>query len=640
MSITGSVVILVVILARFLLNSVAKKYSYILWSIVGFRLCCPVSFKSVVSLFNINPFQEPNEIVTDSGRMNYIDAPINFQTPNTDAEIIGGADMPKSIAVENTFYDFIAYIWLIGLISLILYGLISYIKTRKQLSTATKKYDNIYQSENITTPFILGIIKPKIYIPYSLDGEYFEYVIAHEKYHLKRGDNFLKLIAFVLLCVHWFNPLCWLAFYLFNKDMEMSCDEWVLAHNNGIKKIYSNALLSFATENKFPMPIPLCFGEGSAKSRIKNILKYKKPAIIVSVIAVTLCATVAVICVANPKEPLTDGVLPPNNYIEQLYNDIEDNVKYANAELNEYKAVSPKEFEQLENDKYFSLLYVYEQFLQGNQSGIKANAMMIVMKDLIGGEQLKTTTNDPQQYFNEFLAHNVTLLKKNDLNYLQNNYPNGYALINSLDSRIKQICECISECSSTNINDGPPRNEEIAEHTDSKYVGDFASGVYSATFDCGNTMSFVITYSDKLNVQFFIGNESYKSVTITPSSSEYDFIYGSYWYTVLDESNVVCSRFNKEDDTVSQTVYTKDKSGNWSTETEQEWFEFDENNTIIFYNSKNEYSHAWFYINVEAEQIEQRDKNTGELINAQIPLQENSASAAEKAIALSKKTKQ
>lgn len=330
MSITGSIVILVVIFARWVLQNAPKKYSYILWSVAGFRLCCPFSFKSVVSLFNINPFQKPDDIVTNSGTMNYIDAPVYVQNPQLNIEAIGGAEAPTSVLVQYHFTDFLPYIWISGCILLLTVGIINFIKTRKQLLSATKKYDNIYQSENIASPFILGILKPKIYVPYNMEEEYFDYVIAHENYHLKRGDNIIKLLAFVILCVHWFNPFCWLAFYLFNKDMEMSCDEWVLSHNDGIKKAYSYTLLFFATDKKFPVPTPLCFGESSAKSRIKNVLKYKKPAVIVSIIAILLCLSVTIVCVANPTESVsTDTTVSSDAMIRSydfIYNDYWYNV--------------------------------------------------------------------------------------------------------------------------------------------------------------------------------------------------------------------------------------------------------------------------------------------------------------------------
>lgn len=333
MSITASIVILVVVLARFLLKGLPKKYSYALWSIVAFRLCCPFSFKSVISIFNINPIQNPSEVVTNSGSMNYIDAPFYIVNPlpngvTMNGYVIGGADAPMTTIVEHHFTDYLPYIWLVGLVTLLIYGFSNYFIIRSKLLTATKKESNVYQSEKITSPFILGIIKPKIYVPYSIDEEYYDYVIAHEKHHLKRCDNVIKFVAFLLLCVHWFNPLGWVAFYLMSKDMEMSCDEWVLAHNEGIKKTYSNALLSFAVGKNFPKPSPLCFGEGSAKSRIKNILKYKKPAVIASVIAFILCVAIAIVCIANPKSELESINNSITNNKVNTSNNANDNIDF------------------------------------------------------------------------------------------------------------------------------------------------------------------------------------------------------------------------------------------------------------------------------------------------------------------------
>lgn len=332
MSITGSVVILVVIIMRFLLARAPKKYSYLLWSIVGFRLLCPFSFNSIISIFNINPFQKPSDIVTKSGRMNYLDAPIYFNNANTGTATIGGADAPENITVAPTLAkgftldDFLICTWLVGMCVLLAFGIAGYIKTRNQVRFATKLQDNIFQSENISTPFILGIIKPKIYIPYNTDEDYLEYVIVHEKHHLKRGDNFVKLVAYLLLCVYWFNPLCWVAFYLMNKDMEMSCDEYVLVHYENIKKKYSTALLSFSTDKKITSPSMLCFGEGSIKGRIKNVLKFKKPTVAVSVVVIVLCLSIAAVCVANPKDN-EDELLQENENIGITINNEQINNK-------------------------------------------------------------------------------------------------------------------------------------------------------------------------------------------------------------------------------------------------------------------------------------------------------------------------
>ncbi len=302
MSLTGSVVIMVVIIARFLLKGMPKKYSYALWSVVAFRLCCPFGIKSIFSIFNYNPIQSPADIAKPNGTMNYIHAPITADGFNQaaalpDTNIIGGADTGTNIFVSSSIWS---WIWLIGAGLMLSFAVIGYIKTKKQLSNAAKYYDNIYQSDRVSSPFILGIIKPKIYIPYDIDDN-FEYIIAHEKYHLKRCDHIIKFLSFLILSVHWFNPLCWLAFCLMTRDMEMSCDERVLSENTDIKKKYSTALLSFASGRKIPSPGPLCFGEGSVKGRIKNILKYKKPKMVITVVSIVLSAVIIAGCSLNPE---------------------------------------------------------------------------------------------------------------------------------------------------------------------------------------------------------------------------------------------------------------------------------------------------------------------------------------------------
>lgn len=448
MSITASIVILVVVIARFMLKGLPKKYSYALWSIVAFRLCCPFSFKSVISIFNINPIQNPSEVVTNSGSMNYIDAPFYIVNPQPDGVtmngyVIGGADAPVTTIVEHNFTDVLPYIWFVGVIVLLAYGFINFFVIKNKLSTATKKENNIYQSENITSPFILGIIKPKIYVPYSIDEEYYDYVIAHEKHHLKRCDNVIKFVAFLLLCVHWFNPLCWVAFYLMSKDMEMSCDEWVLAHNEGIKKAYSKALLSFAVGKNFPKPSPLCFGEDSAKSRIKNILKYKKPAVIISVIAIILCVAISVVCIANPKDneanqntvtENADTVSAISNtdeeyfdkQFETLYQKV--TIEYSpNANYPHYpNAKDYREYKNIIAKKDKAIRYIIERFNNGRRVNIKGELMIMAFQDLIGGEQIKYAAENGQDYFNAWVEYNETLLEKNSLDFMKENYPCGY----------------------------------------------------------------------------------------------------------------------------------------------------------------------------------------------------------------------
>lgn len=295
MSITSSIIIALVIIIRLFFKNLPKKYSYILWSVVGFRLCVPYSFKSIISLFNIGSVINSNPIKTDNNKLSYVDK----------ASII-----PQSIAsssdVSNTdtitLSNALPYIWL-GIVLIILtVSIIKYLKCKYMLKDSEKFSDNIYYCDKISTPFIFGITAPKIYIPKGTDIAYLEYIIAHEKYHLKRKDYIIKAFAYLLLCIHFFNPLCYVAFRLMNKDMEMSCDEKVIESFKSIKREYSTALLGFATNNYKASPSPLCFIENDAKSRIKNILKFKKPKKAVSIISIILCLTVLSACVSNPVD--------------------------------------------------------------------------------------------------------------------------------------------------------------------------------------------------------------------------------------------------------------------------------------------------------------------------------------------------
>ena len=370
MSITGSVVIAAVIIIRFLFKRLPKKYSYLLWSVVAFRLCIPVSVESIISLFQFRMLQaQPDSAASDSGVMTYVLMPESISVqPQISQQVQNTADMPAAADFWHrlTLADILTYAWLAGALLFVLYGIASYIRLSKRLSSSVKYIDNIYQNDSILSPFIFGIIRPKIYIPFNTKPEYLGYVISHEKYHIRRLDYIVKLFAYFLLAVHWFNPLCWLAFYLMNKDMEMSCDEKVLGDSLDTKKNYSYALLSFAADKKFPAPSPLCFGEGSVKSRIKNVLRFKKPKTAVSVIAVLLCGFVLVSCAANPKTEPKASISNANIDISSDYKAYavgdcigESGSLSAIIELNGYAYISDKDlFINLRgSNEYFNNIY-------------------------------------------------------------------------------------------------------------------------------------------------------------------------------------------------------------------------------------------------------------------------------------------
>lgn len=275
MSITSTYVILFVILIRFLLRKTPKIYSYSLWSVVLLRFIFPFSFESIFSFIRINPKAIPIDIIyTQIPQINsgigLIDNVVNNTLPA--ATLYASAN---SIQIWILIGEII---WLVGMVTLIIYSIITTIKLSKRLKHSINISRNIYKVDYISTPFVFGLIKPKIYLPVGLSENEKSYIIKHEQTHIERYDHIIKFITFVVLSIHWFNPLVWLAFILMSKDMELSCDEKVIRElGNEIKKDYSNSLLSLSLGRKIIGGSPLAFAENNTKGRIKNILNYKKP---------------------------------------------------------------------------------------------------------------------------------------------------------------------------------------------------------------------------------------------------------------------------------------------------------------------------------------------------------------------------
>lgn len=366
MSMTSCYVILAVVLIRFLICKMPKKYSYLLWSVVGFRLAVPISFKSALSIFSLGIFDMSGVYNEFSDTLDYMDhingslsrlPSVNVGITGTEDTIYNGImnfEAQDSPPIIMTFQEIFSKIWLTVMILLVLYGLVTYIFLKLKMSKAILKKDNIFESEYISSPFILGIIFPKIYIPLGLDEKTYKYVIAHEKCHLARYDYYVKAFAYILLAMHWFNPLCWLAFKLMSKDMEMSCDERVLAEHTDIKKDYSKALLSFAVESKAYAVTPLCFSENNVKKRIVNVLKFKKPKLIFSVLITFLCAFVILGCAANPKiADELEGYLPSSvtslfSKANSMSDDYIDNIKIQKNYLFDVADLAMKELTEFE----------------------------------------------------------------------------------------------------------------------------------------------------------------------------------------------------------------------------------------------------------------------------------------------------
>ncbi|NLJ58940.1 MAG: DUF4825 domain-containing protein [Tissierellia bacterium] len=319
MSLTASYVIIFVIMIRLFLKRFPKVYSYALWFAVLFRLVCPFSFDSIFSLIpdNVNIPQDiaysPKPEI--SSGIAVIDSAVNNVLPPP----LNPAASANPMQIWLTIGE---VVWLIGIAMLLIYSVITTVKLYRNLRNAKHIEDNIYIANGFKTPFVFGIIKPKIYLPDHLSESERSYVLLHERIHIKRLDHFVKLAFFIVSCIHWFNPLVWIAFYLMGEDMELSCDEKVVKQmGNNIKKEYSTSLLSMSTGRKIIGGSPIAFGENNTESRIKNILNYKKPKNWVGLALIIAVIVVGIALITNPKNNQSESVTIPLeiNSAEELW---------------------------------------------------------------------------------------------------------------------------------------------------------------------------------------------------------------------------------------------------------------------------------------------------------------------------------
>lgn len=314
MSITGSVAILFVLLVRLALKRTPKIFSYALWAVVLFRLLCPVSITTDFSLLGLfdTPTMENTEhttameyvpfdvVHTRDLEVNLPVAPIINEAVNDvlpqEHAALGADPLEGEMAIASI-------VWLLGIMVMATYSAASYFRLRSKLLTASPLRENIYLADEITSPFVMGLIRPKIYLPSGMEEREQAYIIRHEQHHVRRGDHVIKVLAFLALSIHWFNPLVWVAFVYSNKDMEMSCDEAVVKKmGDGILADYTASLLSLATGKHIIAGMPLAFGEGDTKGRIRNLANWRKPAFCVVLTAVIACVALAVGLLTNPYD--------------------------------------------------------------------------------------------------------------------------------------------------------------------------------------------------------------------------------------------------------------------------------------------------------------------------------------------------
>ena len=322
---TLTITILLILLFRFIIRKSPKKYSYYLWIVVLFRMLCPISIKSNFSIYNLEKVLTPtisnpkvNEIIT-------ILQPEYFKESIDLNQIMQYGEIPGStFYLEN--FEFM-FLWATGIILLLLYSISTYYLVTQDSKTAIRLKDNIYQSEYFKTPFVVGYIKPKIIIPFNLDEESQKIIIEHEKVHIRRKDYIIRILFYIGCIIYCVNPFVWIAYHLFIKDMEMSCDEEVLLKYNENNKTYSQILFDVATEKQYKMPRPLAFGEKSVKQRIINILKWKKPNKNKMIFGISICLCCLFSFTTNPTKQKTLSELLNeyniNNLTEMSFVEIE-----------------------------------------------------------------------------------------------------------------------------------------------------------------------------------------------------------------------------------------------------------------------------------------------------------------------------
>ncbi|MBQ2964386.1 MAG: M56 family metallopeptidase [Clostridia bacterium] len=302
MSISACWLVLAVLLLRLVLKKAPKWIICLLWGFAGLRLVMPFLLESIFSLIPSAETVSPEIMTATSPSVNTgipaLNNTINPVISESFAPEIGASANPLQILVPIA-----AAVWLVGIAVLLIYTLVSFLRLKKKIGTAVLLRDNIYQSENVASPFVLGIINPKIYLPFNMSEQDTLLVIAHENAHIKRKDHLWKPLGFLILTLHWFNPLVWLGYVLLCRDIELACDERVVKGLDNVHRAdYSQALLTCSINRRMIAACPLAFGEVSVKDRVKSVLSYKKPAFWIIVVAVVASVAVAVCFLTNPKK--------------------------------------------------------------------------------------------------------------------------------------------------------------------------------------------------------------------------------------------------------------------------------------------------------------------------------------------------
>ena len=304
MSLAAGVVILLVVSARFLLRKSPKIFSYILWAAVLFRLLCPLALESRISVFS--PFEPVFEDTTSPSQFDEVVYGVSMSQNEQLLVLQEPVEQPVVEEIQPEV-PVLEIIWLAGMVGMLLYGLVGALRLKKHLNSAVWQRDNVFLTDCVGTPFVMGLVHPLIYLPQSISEDEKFYVLVHERYHIERLDHVVKLLAYLALSIHWFNPLVWVAFYLAEKDMEMSCDEAVMdTLGERVRADYALSLLCYTGHRRMARGTPLSFGESCAKSRVKNLVRWRSPGRLTEIIAGVLCVLLLLTCVTDPVAATAD----------------------------------------------------------------------------------------------------------------------------------------------------------------------------------------------------------------------------------------------------------------------------------------------------------------------------------------------
>lgn len=358
MSITASFLIGVVLVLRLVLKKVPKNLLLWLWALVGLRLALPVSLESALSLIPASQ-PIPPDIAMSPAPAVAVGIPVIDNAVNP---VIASSFTPVPAASANPLQiilPILSTLWLLGAAAMLLYALISYLRLSRHVSASIPLGKDLYVCDGIPTPFLLGIRKPKIYLPSEMNPEYRAYVLKHEYAHLRHHDNWWKLLGYLLLCVYWFNPLLWVAYVLFCRDLEIACDERAVADmTEPERKTYSYALLACAAPKKTISICPVAFGEGNVKSRIRNVLRFKKATVWVSILVFLIASVTAICFLTNPKEETEEPEAPTQAQTETIPQEtatptqsLEETILTLNrADAAPYPELAELTFEDLDGD--------------------------------------------------------------------------------------------------------------------------------------------------------------------------------------------------------------------------------------------------------------------------------------------------